>query len=147
MKILGEVLGIRQSLQTLPLPWDSGTDIYLGPVAQILQDSVPGFLHRSSPHRHPEKNHLGTKVLPKWNPHSLYHSSEANDCGKAEHKHLIFCEQSSMFVPVVWVYVCVCARVHACAWDVWMCECVQFEYIVYGGYLCVVFLYDCPYDL
>lgn len=65
MKILGGVLGARQPIQTLPLPWDSGSDIYLGPVVQIPQGSVPGFLHRSSPHRHPEKNYLGTKVFTR----------------------------------------------------------------------------------
>lgn len=51
----GGVLGGGPPLQTLPLPWDSGSDIYLGLVVQILQDSVPEFLHRSFPHRHPEK--------------------------------------------------------------------------------------------
>lgn len=60
MKILAGVLGVRQPLQPLPLPWDSGSDIYPGPVVQIPQGSVLGFLHRSSPHRHPGKNYLGT---------------------------------------------------------------------------------------
>lgn len=130
MKLLGGVLGGRQSLQTLPLPWDSGSDIYLGPVVQILQGSVPGFPHRSSPHRHPEKNYLGINVFTRWNPYSLYHSSESKDYGTAT--HLIFCEASSMFVPIVWVCVCVCMR----TWSVWMWEsvrvyrCVQYEYMV-----------------
>lgn len=52
-------------LQTLPLPWDSGSDIYLGPLVQILQGNVPEFLRRSSPHTHPDESYLGTKIFTR----------------------------------------------------------------------------------
>lgn len=80
MVILGRSSRNQSTLQTLPLPWDSGSDICLGPVVQILQGSVPGFLHRSFPHRHPENKYLVTKLFIRRNLYSLYHSCEAKDC-------------------------------------------------------------------